>query len=100
MLHHITARAYSVPCQDVWQRAHQSARLEVCQEYHEHGGSGRTVAGTCALPASSIDRIETAPGDYEHEPSYHEAVGPNDPGPNHPSYSRCCRVGTSRGLLG
>ena len=32
-----------------------------------------------ALPASAIDRIETAPGDYEDELSYHEAVGPNDP---------------------
>lgn len=32
-----------------------------------------------ALPASAIDRIDTAPGDYEHEFSYHEAVGLSDP---------------------
>jgi len=32
-----------------------------------------------ALPASSIDRIETAPGDYETELMFHEVVGLDDP---------------------
>lgn len=32
-----------------------------------------------ALPASSIDRVETAPGDYETEIMYHETVGLDDP---------------------
>jgi hypothetical protein len=32
-----------------------------------------------ALPASSIDRVETDPGDYEAELAYHEAVGVGDP---------------------
>ena len=32
-----------------------------------------------ALPASSVDRVEFAPGDYETETGYHEAVGPEDP---------------------
>jgi len=32
-----------------------------------------------ALPASRIDRIEFAPGDYETELAYHERVGVDDP---------------------
>ena len=32
-----------------------------------------------ALPASSIDRVECAPGDYETELMYHEVVGLDDP---------------------
>ena len=32
-----------------------------------------------ALPASSIDRVETAPGDYETELVFHEVVGLDDP---------------------
>ena len=31
------------------------------------------------VPASVIDRITWAPGDYEAETSYHEAVGLDDP---------------------
>ncbi len=34
---------------------------------------------TCALPASSVDRVECAAGDYETELAYHEMVGPADP---------------------
>jgi hypothetical protein len=32
-----------------------------------------------ALPASSIDKVITAPGDYERETAYHERVGLDDP---------------------
>ncbi len=32
-----------------------------------------------ALPASSVDRVECAAGDYETELAYHEMVGPADP---------------------
>ncbi len=39
---------------------------------HMNPVDGMSYVG--ALPASSIDRVATAPGDYEHEVSYHEAV--------------------------
>jgi hypothetical protein len=32
-----------------------------------------------ALPASSIDKVITTPGDYENETAYHEQVGLDDP---------------------
>ena len=32
-----------------------------------------------ALPASSVDRVECAQGDYESEIAFHEAVGLDDP---------------------
>jgi hypothetical protein len=44
-----------------------------------HLNRGDGMSYVRLLPAARVDRVETAPGDYETELAYHEVVGPDDP---------------------